>query len=36
MLADTIGERNIWRYTNLEAAADYIEKVSQYITLKQN
>lgn len=27
MLADTIGERNIWHLRELEASADYIEKV---------
>jgi Zn-dependent M28 family amino/carboxypeptidase len=27
VLAEKIGERNIWKYGNLEASADYIEKV---------
>ncbi len=27
MLAEKIGERNIWEYSNLKASADYIEKV---------
>ena len=28
MLAEKIGERNIWKYRNLNASAHYIEKVA--------
>jgi len=31
VVAENIGERNIWKYENLEASAHYIEKVMKYL-----